>query len=249
MAVFLRSLFYNLFAGTTSLVTAIVILLLFWAPRRARSFVCVYWCRMVMTLLDPICGIKIVVEGRENLPDTPSVLMIKHTSTMEALWQVGEFPQAVWVLKQEVLLVPFIGWAILLASNPIGINRKKGGSAVKQVINKGRERLAEGAWVTVFPEGTRLRPGETRRYGVSGAALARDANVPIVPIAHNAADYWPRRSFRKYPGTVRFCIGPPVDATRQEPKETNLIVQDWIESKMHEISSGYQILTRSSGDK
>jgi 1-acyl-sn-glycerol-3-phosphate acyltransferase len=249
MAVFLRSLFYNVFGATTSLITSIIILLLFWAPARTRSDVCVYWCRMMMTILDPVCGIKIVVEGRENLPDTPSVLMIKHTSTMEALWQVGEFPQAVWVLKQEVLLVPFIGWAILLASNPIGINRKKGGSAVKQVIKKGGERLAEGAWVTIFPEGTRLPPGQTRRYGVSGAALARDANVPIVPIAHNAADYWPRRSFRKYPGTVRFCIGPPVDASRQEPKETNLIVQDWIESKMHEISSGYQILTRSSGGK
>jgi 1-acyl-sn-glycerol-3-phosphate acyltransferase len=175
--------------------------------------------------------------------------MIKHTSTMETLWQVGEFPQSTWVLKQEVLLVPIIGWAIVLAANPIGINRKKGGSAVKQVIRKGGERLAAGAWVTIFPEGTRMPPGQTRRYGVSGAALARDANVPIVPIAHNAADYWPRRSFNKYPGTVRFCIGPPVDATRQDPKETNLIVQNWVEAKMHEISRDYQILTRSSGGK
>jgi 1-acyl-sn-glycerol-3-phosphate acyltransferase len=249
MSVFIRSLLYNFWGLTSALAYALLIMLAFWAPARVRVRLCAHYCTTMMTVADRLCGIKIVVEGRENLPDTPSVLMIKHASTMETLWQVSEFPQAVWVLKQEMLAVPIIGWAIVLANNPIGVNRKKGRSAVKQVISKGCERLANGAWVTIFPEGTRMPPGETRRYGVSGAALAREANVPIVPIAHNAADLWPRRSFFKYPGTVTFCIGPPVDATKQEPKQTNLLVQDWIEAKMREISSGYQILTRSSGGK
>ncbi|MGB5410656.1 MAG: lysophospholipid acyltransferase family protein [Woeseiaceae bacterium] len=240
MSLFLRSLLFNAYGLFSAILHALVILLLFWAPERVRVNVCRHYCSNMMTVADQLCGIKIIVEGRENLPDTPSVLMIKHTSTMETLWQVSEFPQAVWVLKQEMLSVPIIGWAIVLANNPIGVNRKKGRSAVKQVISKGSERLAHGAWITIFPEGTRMPPGETRRYGVSGAALARDASVPLVPIAHNAADFWPRRSFSKHPGTVRFCIGPPVDATQQEPKQTNLIVQYWIEAKMREISSAYQ---------
>lgn len=239
MSLFLRSLLYNAYGLTSALLHAMLILVLFWAPARIRVAVCRHYCSNMMTVAERLCGIEIIVEGREHLPDAPSVLMIKHTSTMETLWQVSEFPQAVWVLKQEMLAVPVIGWAIVLANNPIGVNRKKGRSAVKQVISKGSERLAGGAWVTIFPEGTRMPPGETRRYGISGAALAREANAPIVPIAHNAADVWPRRSFNKHPGTVRFCIGPPVDATQQEPKQTNLIVQDWVEAKMREISSAY----------
>jgi 1-acyl-sn-glycerol-3-phosphate acyltransferase len=111
---------------------------------------------------------------------------------------------------------------------------------VKQVIQQGKEKLAEGTWVTIFPEGTRMPPGETRKYGVSGAALAREAGVRIVPVAHNAADFWQRRELQKRPGTVRLCIGPPIDASGQSPQETNLLVQDWIETKMAEISRGYR---------
>ena len=111
---------------------------------------------------------------------------------------------------------------------------------MKQVIQQGKERLAAGIWVTVFPEGTRMPPGETRKYGVSGAALAIEAGVQIVPVAHNAGDFWRRREFTKRPGTVRFCIGPPIDAAAQSPKETNVLVQKWIENKMLEISTEYQ---------
>ena len=110
---------------------------------------------------------------------------------------------------------------------------------MRQVIEQGRKRLAEGIWVTIFPEGTRVAPGTTKKYGISGAALAEETGVPIVPVAHNAGDLWPRRSLLKRPGLIRFCIGPPIDATTQSPKETNLIVQEWIEGKMAEISDGY----------
>nr|MDJ0917698.1 lysophospholipid acyltransferase family protein [Woeseiaceae bacterium] len=123
---------------------------------------------------------------------------------------------------------------------PIGINRKAGRVAVKQVIEQGKQRLKSGVWITVFPEGTRMPPGETRRYGTSGAALAKAAGVKIVPVAHNAGDFWPRRGFLKRPGTVRFVIGPPIDAQGRSPQETCLVVQDWVESTMTEISSAYQ---------
>lgn len=237
---FIRSLLFNLFGFVTVMIAAAILLLMFWAPSRYRFAVCVRWCALALWAAKFFCGIRIEVEGREHLPDEPSVILIKHTSTLETLWQVCAFPQTTWVLKREILWAPMFGWAIGLALEPIAINRRGRSAAVKQVIRKGREKLANGIWVTIFPEGTRMPPGETRRYGVSGAALAHDAGCPIVPVAHNSGDYWPRRSFSKRPGTVRFCIGPPIDASGRSPKETNLIVRDWIEGKMLDISSVYQ---------
>lgn len=237
---FLRSLLYNIFGFSTVVIVSAMLLLLFWAPYRYRWALCVGWCRLAVWSADFFCGIKTVVEGAENLPDSPSVILIKHTSTLETLWQVTWFPQATWVLKREILVAPFFGWAIAVALKPIAIDRKGGGPAVKQVIRQGKKKLADGIWVTIFPEGTRMPPGETRKYGVSGAALAKEAGVLVVPVAHNAGDFWTRRSFSKRPGTVRFCIGPPIDASTQSPKETNLIAQDWVENKMLEISAVYQ---------
>lgn len=181
-----------------------------------------------------------VVEGQENLPDSASVIMIKHTSAIETYGHVPFFPETTWVLKRDILWIPVFGWALKLIFRPIAINRSAGRQAVKQVIQQGKERLAAGIWVTVFPEGTRVPPGQTRKYGISGAALAKEAGVQIVPVAHNAGDYWRRRELTKRPGTIRFCIGPPIDTAGQTPKETNLRVQRWIEDKMREISSAYK---------
>ncbi len=236
----LRSAIFIAFGSTTAVIAAAIVLLLFWAPERWRWATVVGYCRLTLLAGDFFCGLKVVVEGRENLPETASVLMIKHTTTLETYGHVQLFQRTSWVVKREVLWVPVIGWALAFVIRPIAINRSAGPSAIKQVIQQGREKLAAGIWVTVFPEGTRVPPGETRRYGVSGAALAKEAGVPIVPVAHNAGDFWRRREFTKRSGTVRFCIGPPIDAAAQSPKETNLLVQGWIESKMLEISSEYQ---------
>jgi len=219
---------------------AIVLLLMFWTPASWRRFVLVNGCRMLVWAGHVVCGMKVVVEGAENIPDSPSVIMIKHTTILETYAHVTMFPPTAWVVKRELLWVPIVGWAIGLVLNPIAIDRGKGRSAVKQVIAQGKKRLAAGTWVTIFPEGTRVHRGETRKYGISGAALAAEAGVQIVPVAHNADDVWRRREFSLHPGTVRFCIGPPIDATAQSPKDTNLIVQAWIEGKMHEISAAYR---------
>jgi 1-acyl-sn-glycerol-3-phosphate acyltransferase len=236
----IRSLLFIVIAGATAGLSALAILLSFWAPSRVHWAITVGWCRLGVWLGKVICGLETRVEGLENLPDDPSVIMIKHTSTLETYWQVTVFPKTTWVIKHEVKYVPILGWAMKLMLDPIFINRSAGRSAVKQVIEQGKKKLAEGTWITVFPEGTRMPPGETRRYGVSGAALAQKAGCKIVPVAHNAGDYWGRRSVIKRPGKIRMCIGPPIDASGRNPKETNLLVQEWIEGKMREISVLYQ---------
>ena len=236
----LRSLILVFVAGSAAVVASAIMILLFWAPSNWVRSVLVSFCRFALWAGDFFCGMKVVVEGQENIPDTPSVIMIKHTTILETYGHVAMFPRTAWVVKRELLRIPVIGWAMGLVLNPIAINRGKGRSAVKQVIEQGKQRLADGIWVTIFPEGTRVPFGETRKYGISGAALAHEAGVQIVPVAHNAGDFWRSREFSMRPGTVRFCIGPPIDASAQSPKETNLIVQAWIEGKMAEISSAYK---------
>ncbi len=236
----LRSLFFVVFAFAAGIAYAAVSLFFFWAPRDFLWGILDNLCRLLLWAGNFVCGLKVVVEGEENLPDSASVIMIKHSSALETYGHVPFFPRTSWVIKREMHWIPVFGWALKFVFRPIAINRGSGTQAVKQVISQGMEKLAEGTWVTVFPEGTRMPPGETRKYGVSGAALAKEAGVMIVPVAHNAGDFWQRRELTKRPGTVRFCIGPPIDASAQVPKETNLLVQDWIENKMREISSVYQ---------
>ena len=179
-----------------------------------------------------------MIEGRENIPDTTSVIMIKHTTVFETYAQLAVFPPQTWVLKHELLWIPFFGWG-LATLKPIAIDRGAGHHAVRQVIDKGMARLRDGIWVTIYPEGTRMPPGETKRYGISGAALACEAQVPVLPVAHNAGDLWPRRGLRKKPGLIRFCIGPPIQPGDMAPKELNLAAQAWVEDKMREISVHY----------
>ena len=185
-----------------------------------------------------LCGLWWEVEGQENIPDVPSVIMIKHTTVFESYAQLTIFPPQAWVLKRELLWLPAFGWG-LAAMKPIAIDRGAGVRAIQQVVEQGKDRLANGIWVTIFPEGTRMPLGQTRRYGISGALLAQEAQVPVVPVAHNAGDFWPRRGLKKEPGRIRFCIGPPINPGNKTPRDLNLEVQAWVEGKMQEISIGY----------
>jgi 1-acyl-sn-glycerol-3-phosphate acyltransferase len=240
MLLLLRSFVFTLVAFGSVFTAAAFLLLTFWMPRRFHKWLCLTWCRFAVWVAGPICNIRVEIEGRENIPDEPCVVMLKHSSTFETYWHVTLFPKTVWVLKKEMMSFPLIGWAISVALDPIAIDRKSGASAVKQVIRQGKERLDNGAWVTVFPEGTRMPAGETRKYGISGAALAREANVKILPVAHNAGDFWGKLSRVRRTGVIRVRVGPPIDASVLPPKETNLVVQQWIETQMHEISIEYQ---------
>lgn len=236
--VWLRSLLFQVyFFGSVAIAAALVLLV---SPFGGAASYAVTrgWARSMMTAGRIMVGLECEVDGEEHIPDRPCVAMIKHSSVYEAYAQVAILPRQTWVLKRELFWIPFFGWG-LYALRPIAINRSAGGRAVKQVIRQGKERLADGIWVTVFPEGTRVAPGATKKYGVSGAALAVEARVPVLPVAHNAGDFWPRRSVRKDPGLVRFSIGPLIETDGLEPREVNRLVQAWIEGRMAEISDGY----------
>ena len=155
---------------------------------------------------------------------------MKHSSTWETYGIMILFPPLVWVMKREILWIPFVGWGCMLA-RCIAIDRKAGASAVNQVLAQGKDRMERfGAWVLVFPEGTRMAAGETRRYGSSGTLLAAQEGCKIVPVAHNAGYFWPRRGVLKKRGTIRVIIGPPIEAAGRDAREVNEEVQTWIET-------------------
>jgi 1-acyl-sn-glycerol-3-phosphate acyltransferase len=195
-----------------------------------------FWMAGVMThvtffLLRVLCGLTYTVEGRENLPASGQhVILMKHSSTWETYGIMTLFPPLVWVMKREILWIPFVGWGCMLA-RCIAINRKAGASAVSQVLKQGKHRMEKlGAWILVFPEGTRMAAGETRKYGSSGALLAAQQKCKIVPVSHNSGYFWPRRGLLKKRGTIRVVIGPPVEAAGRDVRELNEEVQRWIES-------------------
>jgi len=243
--VWLRSLLFQLYFYVSVCLSSLTIVFLSPFPYPVRFSIGRAWGRSMLFMGKLLCGLDYVIEGRENIPSQPSVILIKHTTVFETYAQLAIFPPQTWVLKRELLWIPLFGWG-LAAMRPIAINRGAGHTAVSQVIEQGKERLRDGVWVTVFPEGTRMPLGETRRYGVSGAALAKDAQCVIVPVAHNAGDFWPRRGLKKSPGLIRFCIGPPIHPGSRRPKETNLLAQNWIEAKMREISCGYERMAEAS---
>lgn len=195
------------------------------------------WGQLIVVLAEGICSLRYEVEGAEHLPKENSIALMKHSSAYETIVQLVLFPRQCWVLKRELIWAPFFGWA-LGALHPIAIDRKGGKSAVTQVLEQGEKRLRDGHWVMIFPEGTRMPPGQTRRYGVSGALLAQRTGRLLVPVAHNAGDFWPRRGLHKRPGVVRFCIGPPVNPAGREPREVNDEIQAWIEGKVAELRRG-----------
>ncbi|KPJ79775.1 MAG: hypothetical protein AMJ58_10740 [Gammaproteobacteria bacterium SG8_30] len=197
------------------------------------------WARTQLWWLKVLCRLDYVVEGLENIPrEGAHISYWKHASAWETMAQMLIFPPQSWVLKREIIWIPLIGWATHFL-RPIAINRSAGHRAVNQVVEQGKERLAEGLWILLFPEGTRVLPGQTRKYGLSGALLASQTGAKLVPVAHNAGDFWQRRGLLKKPGTIRVVIGPPIETLGREPRALNAEAQAWVEAKMAEISSAY----------
>ncbi len=189
------------------------------------------WGLQIVRLAKLICGIDYNILGMENLPSTPSIVMAKHQSAWETVSLLAFMPRASWIIKRELVYVPFVGWA-LASLKSIAIDRKSGKNARDQILEQGREYLAAGQWVIIFPEGTRVAPGQKGRYGIGGAWLASQTDVPIVPIAHNAGELWRRNAFIKRPGTVTMSIGPVIETKDKTSLEIIRQVEAWIENEM-----------------
>ncbi len=227
----------TLFALALVVVTppyALAALATFPLPRLARYRIISGWSRLVVRLARALCGIRWSVEGREHLPAKPAVILAKHQSAWETLAFQEIFPPQVLVLKKELLWIPFFGWGLALMS-PIAIDRANGRAALRDIARRGRERLAQGFWVVIFPEGTRVRVGEKHAYQQGGAWLAAQCGVPVVPVAHNAGRLWPRNAFLKRPGSVTVRIGPPIPTAGRDAKQICADAEAWIEGEQRTL--------------
>lgn len=203
--------------------------------KRAPFILARSYARVMLVWIGMSLGIRCEVAGWENVPRTPAVIMAKHQSAWETLFLEARFPDQCWIVKRELLWLPFVGWG-LMAVRCIAIDRSSGMTAREQVVQQGVRRLKEGLWVTIFPEGTRVAPGKRGRYGIGGALLATRSGAPILPIAHNAGELWPRYAFRKRAGCVKVVIGPLIRTEGRDAVAVNNEVQEWIEDQMRRIS-------------
>jgi 1-acyl-sn-glycerol-3-phosphate acyltransferase len=227
----------TLFALALLLITppyALLALATFALPRMVRYRIISGWSRLVLWLARRLVGIDWRVEGKENLPAGPAIILSKHQSAWETIAFQVIFPPQVHVLKRELLWIPFFGWGLALMS-PIAIDRGRGVAALRSIARGGKERLQQGFWVVVFPEGTRVAPGERRNYQLGGAWLAAESGAAVVPVAHNAGLFWPRNAFLKRSGTVTVRIGPSIAAANRDPKTINALAEKWIEEQQESL--------------
>lgn len=236
----IRTFFFYLLLSSSSFFWCI--LCVFIAPLlpfRARyRFVIQTWCRCATWLAKVVVGIRYEVHGLENIPAQPCVILAKHQSTWETFFLSAFFEPLSQVVKRELLYVPFFGWAMAMLK-PIAIDRSNPKAALKQLAKQGAERIEQGAWVLVFPEGTRIPPGQIGKFSRGGTALAVNAGLPVLPIAHNAGEFWPKQGWAKYPGTIQVVIGPLMHAEGEGPRaiaELNERAFNWVSQTQQQIS-------------
>jgi 1-acyl-sn-glycerol-3-phosphate acyltransferase len=203
-------------------------------PRPWRYFVITRWSVFTLFWLRVTCGLSWRVSGWEHVPSSPCVILCKHQSAWETIALQLIFPRQSQVLKREILHLPFFGWG-MASLNPIAIDRKAGAKALRHMLSEGKQRILDGWCVLIFPEGTRIPPGQQGRYSSGGAALAVQAGCPVVPVAHNAGVFWSRNSLRKEPGTIDVVVGPPIATTGRKAADINAEVERWIEARCAEL--------------
>lgn len=237
----IRIFLFYLLLGTSSLLWCS--LSFFIAPflpfHKRYRFINVYWCRFAVLLARVILGIHYKVTGAENVPKEPCVILSNHQSTWETFFLSAYFSPLSQVLKRELLYVPFFGWAMAML-RPIAINRDNPKEALRQVASKGDELLKQKVWVLIFPEGTRVPFGTVGKFSRGGTALAVNAGLPVLPIAHNAGKYWPKSGWGKRSGTIEVVIGEPMYANGTGPRaiaELNDRAAAWNEATQRRLGS------------
>jgi len=234
--VLLRSSLFALFQIVTTPLFSLVALLTFPLPPLNRYRVITLWSRLNLGAARLICGIRHRVLGAEHIPREPCIILAKHQSAWETLAFQTIFPPQVWVVKRELLWVPFFGWGLAMLS-PIAIDRGAGARALRQTLEQGQDRLRKGFSIVIFPEGTRVAPGSRGTYRSGGAWLAVQTGTPIVPVAHDSGRCWGRNAFLKYPGLITVSIGEPLATAGGSVKEVHARVERWIETEMDRLAT------------
>lgn len=229
-----RAFLFYVGMALSTIIIAPICCLLYPLPFKIRFYVATRWTLFNLWWLRITCGLDHHVTGTENIPEGPAIIMCKHQSAWETLVLQLVFPAQAWVLKRELLWIPVYGWG-LAAMRPIAINRGETFRSFRQIVDQGCQRLAEGIWVVIFPEGTRVLPGEKRRYLPGGGLLAEKSGYPVVPVAHNSGYFWPRNSWLKKPGTIEMVIGKPIDSKGKTATEITHEVETWIEESAAQL--------------
>ncbi|MDD3481844.1 1-acyl-sn-glycerol-3-phosphate acyltransferase [Azovibrio restrictus] len=233
--ILLRSFLFWFLVTLLTIPFGVALVLLTLLPLRARFFVVGLWRQGFMGLARWVLGVKMVVKGRENIPPQPVLVLAKHQSAWETVALQEIFVPTVFVLKQELLRIPFFGWG-LAALRMIAIDRSAGKEALRQMLEQGKDRLTKGIWVVVFPEGTRVPPGQQVRYKPGAAYLATKTGTPVLPVAHNAGEVWPKKALLIRPGTITVSIGPAIETQGLKDAQVNGAVEAWIEGEMRVLS-------------
>lgn len=235
------TLFYLLLASSACLWSILMLVLAPLLPFRWRfGLVVECWTRFAIWLCKVMVGIRYEVSGLENIPDQAGVILANHQSTWETFFLQQIFRPQSQLLKKELLYVPFFGWALALMK-PIAIDRSKARDSLQQLTRIGGQRLRDGMWILVFPEGTRKAPGTPIKFSRGGAALAVSTQVPVVPVAHNAGEHWPRHGWNKHPGTIKVMIGPAIYPKGSDPRsiiEVNREAEAWVNQALSAINPG-----------
>lgn len=232
---FLRSLLFFLGEVITAPIFTVIALLALPLNPVTRNVLISGWARSMLWWLKVTCNIRHEITGLENIPTSPSIILGKHQSTWETFAFQAIFPTQVYVLKRELLWIPIFGWGLAMSS-PIAINRGAGRAALKQLVDQGKDRLAKGLWVVIYPEGTRIAPGKRGKYHIGGAWLASQTQTQVLPVAHNAGEFWPK-GFIKRPGVIKMHIGKPIQTDNLKTDILNQQVESWIEAEMATLNA------------
>ena len=232
---YIRSLIFTVVMVSTIPLFVLPGLMLYPFPYRVRYGFLSCWAKTIVWWLRWICNLRHEVIHSDRIPQGPAIVMCKHQSAWETIALQAIFPPQVWVLKRELIWVPIFGWALYMLES-IAIDRSSGRKAVEQVIAQGIQRLQTGKWIVIFPEGTRVAPGHKKKFGIGAAVLAEKSGYPVVPVAHNAGDFWRRRSMVKKPGIIKVVIGDTIDPAGKTAAEINQIAEQWINETVEQIS-------------
>ena len=230
----IRNLIYWFILSSSLILLFPLILIAALVPKGAHA-VARFWVRILNWSLKHVIGLRYTLIGAENIPASPAIICSKHQSGWETLALQEIFPPQVYVAKRELFKIPFFGWGLKLVKT-IGIDRNNRREANEQLREQGLARKNEGYWITIFPEGTRMRPGERGRYKAGGARMAKMFEMDIVPVALNSGEFWPKNSFLKYPGNITVVIGRPIAHASGSEAELMAECENWIEAQQQTIT-------------